>query len=135
MNDDSNRREYLRAPIELRVEYTQLNSFLADYTRNISKGGTFIRTQSPLDVGTEFVFRLTIPGLAEPLTLRGQVRWIRREGEADQSPPGEALGAGPGMGIRFLYQNDSERTAIQDTVERLVVDSLGPHLYRKLLGK
>ena len=31
-------REHGRAPIELKVDYKKLNSFFADYTRNISKG-------------------------------------------------------------------------------------------------
>jgi type IV pilus assembly protein PilZ len=41
-----------RAPIELKVEYKRINSFFADYTRNISKGGTFIKTTKPLAIGT-----------------------------------------------------------------------------------
>jgi type IV pilus assembly protein PilZ len=30
-----------------------MNAFFADYTKNISRGGTFIRTDKPLDIGTE----------------------------------------------------------------------------------
>ena len=30
--------------IELTVEYKRMNAFFADYTKNISRGGTFIRT-------------------------------------------------------------------------------------------
>ncbi len=48
-------------PIELRVEYKKLNTFFADYTKNICKGGTFIRTKKPLDVGTIFLFQLCGP--------------------------------------------------------------------------
>ena len=55
------RRESGRAPIELKVEYKKLNTFFADYTRNISKGGTFIRTDHPLPVGTRFAFTLAVP--------------------------------------------------------------------------
>src|SRR5690348_1888069 len=40
---DSERRDGPRVPIELKVEYKKLNSFFADYTKNISKGGTFIK--------------------------------------------------------------------------------------------
>ncbi|HEY3237171.1 MAG TPA: PilZ domain-containing protein, partial [Polyangiaceae bacterium] len=69
----SERRRYDRAPIELKVEYKRLNSFFADYTKNISRGGTFIGTEKPLPVGTEFVFALEIPALQKPLELRGKV--------------------------------------------------------------
>ena len=42
------RRREMRAPIELKVEYKRLNSFFADYTRNISRDGMFIKTLKPL---------------------------------------------------------------------------------------
>jgi type IV pilus assembly protein PilZ len=53
------KRELDRAAITLRVDYKRINTFFADYTKNISKGGTFIRTTKPLDVGTDFVFVLS----------------------------------------------------------------------------
>src|SRR5262249_22677125 len=77
--ESGERREGGRAPIELKVEYKKLNTFFADYTRNISKGGTFIKTRKPLDEGTEFVFKLVVPKLPEPLAIRGAVKWVVRD--------------------------------------------------------
>ena len=57
-------RQAARLPIELRVEYKKMNTFFSDYTKNISKGGTFIKTDKPLKVGTEFLFQLSIPALS-----------------------------------------------------------------------
>ncbi|HKO52206.1 MAG TPA: PilZ domain-containing protein, partial [Polyangiaceae bacterium] len=54
--EHDDRRSGFRAPIELKVEYKRLNTFFADYTKNISRGGTFIATDKPLPVGTDFVF-------------------------------------------------------------------------------
>ena len=130
---DDDRRIHPRAPIELKVEYKKLNTFFADYTKNISKGGTFIRTRKPLDIGTEFLFRLSVPNLEEPLTIRGEVKWIVREGEPP--PPGVDPDHEPGMGIRFIYADDSQRLAIEGSVEKLMISSLGPLLYAKLMGK
>ena len=48
------------------MEYLQLNSFFADYTKNISRGGTFIATTRPLPLGTQFLFKLGVPTLPEP---------------------------------------------------------------------
>ena len=62
------------------VDYKRLNTFFADYTKNISKGGTFIRTSKPLDVGTEFVFVLTVPDRTRRRSsqLNGEVDVDRR---------------------------------------------------------
>ena len=40
-------------PIELQLDYQRLNTFFADYLKNISRGGTFINTKKPLPVGTQ----------------------------------------------------------------------------------
>jgi type IV pilus assembly protein PilZ len=129
MDDSEERRENPRMPIELKVEYKRLNSFFADYTRNISRGGTFIRTTKPLDIGTDFNFKLVVPKLAEPLVLRGRVQWVVQPKEAEQS------GREPGMGIGFVYGSEAERQRIEGIVERLLIDSLGPHLFHKIMGK
>ena len=124
----SDRRVVTRHAIELSVEYKRLNTFFADYTRNISKGGTFIRTDRPLDVKTEFIFALTIRGLPEPLRLRGRVKWIVTV--ADGTPQSPA-----GMGIEFQYANDEERRATEAIVEKLMMDELGDGLTARLLGR
>jgi type IV pilus assembly protein PilZ len=124
----SDRREGARTAIELKVEYKRLNTFFADYTRNISKGGTFIRTDKPLDIGTEFVFALGIPNLPEPVRLRGRVVWT--------TPPERATDSSPaGMGIRFQYTSVEERQQTEAVVEQLMRAQLGDHLSAKLLGR
>jgi len=121
--ESDERRGTQRGAIELKVEYKRLNAFFADYARNISNGGTFIGTDKPLPIGTEFVFKLFIPSLDRPLELRGKVKWIAEpEGEGE-----------PGMGIRFLYENPRQREAMERIVEKLMVDSLGQLLYSKLM--
>ncbi len=124
MND---RRSEPRAPIELRVEYKRLNSFFADYTKNIGRGGTFIATDRPLEIGTDFVFKLGVPGLPEPLVLNGKVQWVLMPEEAGD-------GREPGMGIGFVFESEIERERVEATVEKLMIESLGPVLYNKLLG-
>lgn len=132
-DDPRDRRDHARAPIELKVEYKKLNTFFSDYTKNICKGGTFIKTKKPLDVGTEFVFKLQVPRLEEPLALRGEVKWVIREGEAP--PPGIDPDHEPGMGIRFIYVDDAERAGIELIVEKLMIDSLGQLVFSKLMGR
>ncbi len=126
VDNDDNRRGNPRALIELKVEYRRLNTFFADYTRNISRGGTFIKTNKPLDIDTEFLFKLQIPTLEEPIVLKGKVQWVVTPEEATEDTP-------PGMGIKFLYEDGIRRGDIETKVERLMIDSLGNHVYNKLI--
>lgn len=119
----SDQREHARAPIELKVDYKKLNSFFADYTKNISKGGTFIKTRKPLPTGTRFLFRLTVPGRPLPFELSGEVIHAKADGE-------EA-----GMGIRFVWTAEAERTAFERVVEQLMEQSLGPVAAQNLLRR
>jgi len=130
VTDDSQdeRRSDPRHPIELQVEYKRLNSFFADYTKNIGRGGTFICTERPLDVGTEFIFKLIVPTLEKPLVLRGKVHWTLSPEEAKEDQPA-------GMGIGFIYKSEAERKLVEREVERLMVGSLGRVLYEKLIGQ
>jgi type IV pilus assembly protein PilZ len=120
---DRERRSEPRRPIELKVEYKRLNTFFADYTKNISRGGTFIKTSRPLPIGTEFLFKLVVPGRDEPLTIHGEVQRI-----VDASD-----GEGPGMAIRFVYREGDAQAEIARVVEGLMTNSLGPRLYARLM--
>ncbi len=117
-------------PIELGVEYKKLNTFFADYAKNISKGGTFIKTDRPLPVGTEFLFKLTIPKRDMPFEIRGEVIWINEDGNVSH-PEVEEMG----MGIRYIYSDDAQRQEFHGTVEGMIRESLGEVLFRKLLGR
>jgi len=117
-----------RSTITLRVDYKRLNTFFADYTKNISKGGTFIRTSKPLDVGTKFVFVLSFPSREGQLRLKGEVMWTVSEDRANDDQPS-------GMGIRFLFNDDSEREKVADFVEKLMAEALGEHISSRLLKR
>jgi type IV pilus assembly protein PilZ len=127
MPTSPDRRGAPRGPIRLRVDYERMNAFFADYTKNISKGGTFIKTERPLPVGTHFLFALAMPALSEPITLDGEVTWVRL--------PGEVAGEDPGMGIRFHFHSDELRNEFEALVERMMEESLGPQLTRGLLER
>lgn len=126
--EDDDRRLDGRAPIELKVEYKRLNSFFADYTKNISKGGTFIRTDRPLEIGTDFLFKLGVPGLEQPLVLQGKVQWVVMPEDAGDEQ--EA-----GMGIGFVFDSEADRRRVEGAVERLMIDSLGDVLFERLMSR
>jgi type IV pilus assembly protein PilZ len=124
----SDRRLSDRHAITLRVDYKRMNTFFADYAKNISKGGTFIRTSKPLDVGTEFAFVLSIPEQADQLQLQGEVMWTVDDGGATAEQPA-------GMGIRFRFRDGAERRQLEAFVGKLMSEKLGGHVAQMLLGK
>jgi type IV pilus assembly protein PilZ len=136
-----------RRPIELKVEYKRLNTFFADYIKNISRGGTFIKTSRPLPVGTEFLFKLFVPGREAPFTIHGEVHRIIDPPPSAQAPshppsrpqtyPGTG-GAGDGdgeagMSIRFTYREGDPQHEIARVVDGMMTESLGPKLFARLM--
>lgn len=119
------RRSEQRSPIELKVEYKRLNTFFADYTKNISRGGTFIKTGRPLPIGTEFLFKLFVPGRDLPLTIHGEVQRI-----VEASPDTDA-----GMAIKFVYREGDPQAEISRIVESMMTESFGPKLSAKLMAR
>ena len=107
------RRGHPRLPIELKVEYQNVDLFITEYTRNISRGGLFIRSEEQLEKGTQLLFKLHVPQLVEPLSLKGRVAWVRTPEEASGSES-------PGMGIWFIYDSDEERTHLERTIDSLI---------------
>jgi type IV pilus assembly protein PilZ len=122
------RRESKRAAIELPIQYERLNALLADYTHNISRGGTFIRTERPMEVGTALRFSIEAPGLGEPVVLRGSVRWVVHPGEGSDERPA-------GMGIEFAFESDAAKARLEARLDRLMAASLGPKAFETLMGK
>lgn len=108
---DNRRTE--RLPAEVKVDYRTVGSFITDYTQNISKGGMFIRTSLPLDVGEKVRLRLTLPGGDAPFALDGIVKWVATLREREKHAPG--------MGVEFVDFDDEVRHQLEafvNAVER-----------------
>lgn len=108
-------RDGERLPIQLRVGYQRLETFMADYTTNFSKGGMFIRSIHPLSQGTSCLFHIELPGFDEPLELRGEVTW-RNTAHSYENPTVSETG----MGIRFIFDSEKERQALEAFVDEMV---------------
>ena len=93
----------------VRVEYTNVEDFLVDYTSNETIGGMFIKTERPMAVGTEFKLRFQLPGGDRMIETLAEVRWTL--------PIDVAAPMNPGMGIRF----NGLSTVDKMLVERLLV--------------
>ena len=118
------KRKTPRVPIEIRVEYERFNRFVSEYTRDISRGGMFIRSESPLDVGTDLYVTLSFPHHKDDITLMANiVRTVSPQESAE-----------PGMGVRFNFSDSDESRALHRLVDGLIVRHLGEALFRRLTG-
>jgi type IV pilus assembly protein PilZ len=127
-DDQDERRKDPRESIELVVRYQRMNTFFADYAKNISRGGTFVATAEPLPVDTEFVFSLGVPNLDDPVQLRAKVMWTTEVAAATDSSPA-------GMGIQFQYRDGDERGRLESMIEGMIVEQLGERHAQRLLGR
>jgi type IV pilus assembly protein PilZ len=96
---------------ELLVAYRTVDGFITDWAVNISKGGLFINTRTPLAVGTTIRLIISLPDAAFPFDLNGKVM---RVNEFD-NPSNQV----PGMAIEFLDVDEEKRARIDRFVERL----------------
>ncbi len=98
------KRRHHRTGVTLLVEYEDAHELVADYTDNLSSGGTFIATARALGVDTAVRLALSFPGLLEPVGIDGVVRWVRDGDEA-------------GVGIEFLAGEG--RTRLAEVIDRI----------------
>ena len=71
----SNRRDS-RVPARYQVSYRTKGAFLVSYSVNLSKGGIFIESATPLNMGAEVSLRIDVPEHGG-FELIGHVAWVR----------------------------------------------------------
>ncbi len=91
------RREYIRVSKEFKVAYSTPEAFGEDYIFNLSTGGLFIHSDSPLNEGEEVRLEVHLPDKEDAMEVLGKVIWSRAEEEV--TPEGKQP---PGMGVEFL---------------------------------
>lgn len=102
------RRIHTRYETSIAVDYASGDTFLFAYLQNISEMGIFIRTDSPLAIGTRLTLRFHVDESA-PLVLEGEVTWVNPYRES-----GDNLN--PGMGVRFSELSPDRREQVVELV-------------------
>jgi uncharacterized protein (TIGR02266 family) len=101
-----NRRQDERVETIVRVEFEEQ---YWGFTKNLSKGGAFILTPDPMDLGEEFFMKLHMPDGGEPIEVTCKVVWTNKYGK-------ETHDMRRGMGIKFLRLQPK----IQDRIEEYI---------------
>ncbi len=102
-----------RVPRALSLSYKDQESFAKAYTGNVSGGGLFIRTKKPLGQGEQFVLNLQLAGLPNPLKIKCEVAWARRQAEDAGKRP-------PGMGVKFIEMNKKDEQTLNHYLKAAV---------------
>ncbi|MDB9823201.1 TIGR02266 family protein [Deltaproteobacteria bacterium] len=101
-----------RIPKTLSVSYKDKKSFLKAYTGNISGGGIFIKTGSPLPEGEIFFLKLMLPDLSEPLKIKCTVAWVNEKKEGETGRP-------QGMGLKFGEMSIKDNETLKSYIQSL----------------
>ncbi|HSB67847.1 MAG TPA: response regulator [Candidatus Methylomirabilis sp.] len=105
------RRAFPRASVRRAVIYEHAGRTGTGETLNLSQGGMFILTPSPLEVGTHLVLRFAL-SISEPWQATARVVWIRRAEEEHPYPVG--------MAVQFFELPPEARSAIATFVANLL---------------
>lgn len=105
------RRRLDRIPKNLKVVYSSANGSVRGYLANISVGGVFIQTDSPLVLGTPLDLKISLPNGEKEFNVRGEVAWIRKK---EVRTPTEIFPSG--MGIRFASLSPEEKVKLEKII-------------------
>ncbi len=108
---DKDRRRFPRVPHVFRVDYRTPDALFNEFAENISEGGLFIKTSSPLEVGTEIIIEFLLPVLKEPIRVKGRVEWHTNLPGVTRTPPG--------MGVSFQELSPEDKEKINRVVREL----------------
>src|SRR5687767_7656127 len=105
-------RKHKRAPVSLKVRFKSatVDEFIEQYAKDISRGGIFIKSKTPMAIGTLLKFEFQLKDESRLIHGVGRVVWKREQDEAngDDSPPG--------MGIKFIKMDPESRQIVEKIV-------------------
>jgi len=106
----ADQRHSVRVPTRLAVAFRDLGELQRCLMTNLSRGGVFIATQQPAEIGTRLELQLHIEETGERIDAPTEV--VSRD-----VGPGLASGE-RGMGLRFLEMKPETQRAIDEFYER-----------------
>lgn len=109
---DFSARSDMRVQKSLSLTYKDHMAFVRAYLSNISRGGLFVKTEKPLAAGEQFLLRLQLPNIPEPLKISCEVVWARNPAEATAKEPA-------GMGVKFLEMSKKEDEILKQYLGRI----------------
>ncbi len=105
-------RKDKRAPVSLKVRFKSatVDQFIEQYSIDVSRGGLFIKSKSPMPVGTLLKFEFQLKDESRFIQGVGRVVWMRMpEQSSEPDRP-------PGMGVKFIKMDPQSRALVERIV-------------------
>src|SRR4051794_22713624 len=108
----SDTRKDKRAPVSLKVRFKSatVDEFIEHYSKDVSRGGIFIKSSQPMAVGTLLKFQFQLKDESQLIRGVGRVVWSRAEEDAGSDQPS-------GMGIKFIKMDPESKAMVDRIVE------------------
>jgi uncharacterized protein (TIGR02266 family) len=102
-------RESVRVPLSLNVNFESRGEVRKCLMKNLSAGGIFVATESPLPIGTPFNVRIRVEKTGEDVELPGEVVSVGVSANLAEEEHG--------MGIRFVNLTEAQRQQVTEFAE------------------
>jgi uncharacterized protein (TIGR02266 family) len=93
--------------MSINKEFASIDDFIAEYVTDISVGGVFIRSRSPLPIGTKVNLKFSVI-LDDFETIEGEGEVVRVVSEGEHT----------GMGVRFTEITAESQRIVDEVVRR-----------------
>ena len=99
------------APVRIRLRFASFDAFIDKFAPNVTRGGVFIASRTPMPVGATFAFEIQLAGGEVALAGDGKVTWVKPyDAAAPQKPHG--------MGVQFLRLDAPSRDLLNRILAR-----------------
>lgn len=99
------------SPVQIRLHYGDLNSFIEKFSPNVTRGGIFLATRDLRPVGEIVRFEVLLMTGAVILSGEGRVTWVK---EFNPALPNRAYG----MGVQFLFVDPDARPVLDRLLKK-----------------
>jgi uncharacterized protein (TIGR02266 family) len=108
----TNKRADERYQVSIPVDCSTLHMFISNHVNNISRGGLFLPSGTPLPLNAEVSLVLRLPTTGATIHAKGRVAWTYDV----QKGTSRIV---PGSGIRFVEMGPADRATREAYLERL----------------
>ena len=99
------------APVRIRLRLASFDAFIDKFAPNVTRGGVFIASRTPLPMGSTFAFEIQLVGGEVALAGDGKVTWVKAFDPAAPQKP-------HGMGVQFLRLDNPSRELLNKMLAR-----------------